>query len=94
MTKAVPLLATFGLVSLVVLPAPGIWGLVIGLTCTITILICGVLWLFDRAATHLACLIERNRNRFLRRRRAVHAGSGMMRKAKPEAVNAKPHLPA
>jgi len=82
MTKTIPLLATFGLICLMVLPAPGILGLMIGLGCAITIVICAAIWLFDRAATRLALLMEQTGERLFRRRRAVHAGSGMMRKAK------------
>lgn len=81
MTKVIPLIATFGLLCLMILPAPGILGLMIGLACAITIVLCAVLWLFDRAASQLALAMERTGERF-RRRRAVHAGSGMMRKAK------------
>ncbi|MGU3360438.1 hypothetical protein ACLBWX_08905 [Methylobacterium sp. M6A4_1b] len=82
MAKVIPLIATFGLICLMVLPAPGILGLMIGLACTITIVICAAVWLFDRAATHIALFMERTGERLFRRR-AVHAGSGMMRKAKP-----------
>ena len=57
-------------------------GLMIGLGCAITIVICAAVWLFDRAATRLALVLERTGERLFRRRRAVHAGSGMMRKAK------------
>ncbi|KQP38444.1 hypothetical protein ASF49_05455 [Methylobacterium sp. Leaf104] len=82
MAKAIPLLATFGLICLMVLPAPGILGLLIGLGCAIVIVLCAAIWLFDRAATRLAFLLERSGARLFTRRQAVHAGSGMMRKAK------------
>lgn len=83
MAKTIPLLATFGLICLMILPAPGILGLMIGLGCAITIVICAAIWLFDRVATRLAFFLEQSSERLFRRRRAVHAGSGMMRKAKP-----------
>ncbi len=90
MTKTIPVLATFGLICLMILPAPGILGLMIGLGCAITIVICAAIWLFDRAATRLALLMERTGERLFRRRRAVHAGSGMMRKAKAPKARVAP----
>jgi hypothetical protein len=71
-------MASIGLVSLMVIPAPGIWGLLIGVACSLAILVSAFIWLLDQVATRLAQAWDR---RDRRRRRAMHAGSGIMRKA-------------
>lgn len=79
MARWIPLMASIGLVSLMVLPAPGIWGLLISVGCSLAILVSAFVWVLDQIATRLARTWDRRDRR--RRRRAMHAGSGMMRKA-------------
>ncbi|WP_305527244.1 hypothetical protein [Methylobacterium amylolyticum] len=75
-------LAVFGLLCLMILPAPGIWGVLIGGVCILTIAVSAVLFVLDRAATGALGWVERVRARRRRhgRRRAIHAGSGIARK--------------
>jgi len=77
MARWIPMLATVGLVSIMAMPAPGLWGLLIGVACTLAIILSALLWLLDQIVTQLA----RHWDRKHARRRRVHAGSGMMRKA-------------
>lgn len=77
MARWIPIMASIGLVSLMVIPAPGIWGLLIGVACSLAILVSTLLWLLDQFATRMAQAWERQ----ARRRRKMHAGSGMIRKA-------------
>jgi hypothetical protein len=81
MSKWVPGVALLGLVSLMVIPAPGVLGLIIGGTCTAVIIISGILLLLDLAANRVALAWERMKSRSRNKtRRAVHAGSGIARK--------------
>lgn len=85
MARWIPVLASVGLVSLMVMPAPGPWGLVIGASCCVAISLAAFLRLVDRVATHLA--IRWAQRVRLRTRRRVHAGSGMLRRSgEPQAV--------
>ncbi|MCJ2034764.1 hypothetical protein [Methylobacterium sp. J-068] len=77
--KTIPLLATIGLISLMVFPAPGLCGLLIGVACSLAIILSALLWLLDRIVTRLALLWDRKAGR--RVRRQVHAGSGMTRRS-------------
>ncbi|WP_336489797.1 hypothetical protein [Methylobacterium nigriterrae] len=70
-------MASFGLLCLMIIPAPGIWGVLIGCTCALAIVISAALWLLDRMASGLLNWRERLR---AKGRRAVHAGSGIARK--------------
>jgi hypothetical protein len=81
MSKWVPGVALLGLVCLMVIPAPGVLGLIIGGICTAAIIISGLLLLLDRAANRIGHAWERRKSRNRSKaRRAVHAGSGMVRK--------------
>lgn len=78
----IPGVALVGLVCLMAIPAPGILGLVIGGACAVIIVISAVLVLLDMLSTRAIVLWERMKaRRRSPKRRAVHAGSGMARKA-------------
>lgn len=92
MTKWIPVVASFGLICLMVLPTPGILGLVIGTSCALAILAWGALWLLDRAADRVILFGSRLRVR----RRAVHAGSGIAVKTqsrRTKAAGSRPGQP-
>lgn len=80
MAKWIPGAAVFGLLCLLIIPAPGIWGVLIGAVCVLAIVVSLFMLLLDRMATGI--LAWRQRTRPVRRGRArvVHAGSGMTRK--------------
>ncbi|KAB1070209.1 hypothetical protein [Methylobacterium planeticum] len=80
MAKWIPGVATFGLLCLMIIPAPGIWGVLIGGVCTLAIIVSAALWLLDRVASRILAWRDRTRSRRGGGRRAVHAGSGMARK--------------
>jgi hypothetical protein len=80
MAKWIPGVATFGLLCLMIIPAPGIWGVLIGGVCALAIVISAMLWLLDRMATRLLAWRGRHRARPATRRRVVHAGPGITRK--------------
>jgi len=78
MAKWIPGAAVFGLLCLMIIPAPGIWGVLIGAVCVLAIVGSLCMLLLDRVAT--ALLAWRARPRKIGRSRAVHAGSRMTRK--------------
>lgn len=80
MPNWVPLVAMFGLACLMIIPAPGIEGLVIGCICVLIIVVSAVLLLLDRLASRVLVLASRMKLRGGRPSRAVHAGSGIARK--------------
>lgn len=80
MAKWIPGVATFGLLCLMIIPAPGIWGVLIGGICALAIIISAALWMLDLVATRILVWRDRVRSRPSARRRAVHAGSGMAKK--------------
>jgi hypothetical protein len=80
MAKWIPGAAVFGLLCLMIIPAPGIWGVLIGATCVLAIIGSLCMLLLDRTATAILAWRERMRERRLGRARAVHAGCGITRK--------------
>ncbi|MHC2106872.1 MULTISPECIES: hypothetical protein [unclassified Methylobacterium] len=82
MARWIPGAAVFGLLCLMIIPAPGIWGVVIGAVCVLAIIGSLSLLLLDRLATGI--LVWRAHRQSKRqgrvRGRVVHAGSGMSRK--------------
>ena len=86
------MLASVGLISLMAVPAPGIWGLVIGVACSIAILLSALLLLLDRIAANLALRWARRSTR--RSGRRLHAGSGMTRKQGAPAATVVPARPS
>ncbi|MDF2597524.1 MAG: hypothetical protein K0Q54_347 [Methylobacterium brachiatum] len=82
MARWIPGAAVFGLLCLMIIPAPGIWGVLIGAVCVLAIIGSLSLLLLDRVATGiLAWRARRQSKRRSRvRGRVVHAGSGMSRK--------------
>ncbi|CAA2138031.1 hypothetical protein [Methylobacterium bullatum] len=81
MAKWVPLTALFGLVCLMVIPTPGVIGILIGSACALAIIVSGILILIDRLAGRLALRLERRKQRRApKRKQGVHAHSGMARK--------------
>lgn len=82
MEKWIPATATFGLVCLMILPAPGIWGVVIGGVCALTIIVSALLWCLDRMSSRVGgWYVALRKRRVATRRRAIHARSGIARKA-------------
>jgi hypothetical protein len=83
MAKWIPGAAVFGLLCLMTIPAPGIWGVLIGATCVLAILGSLFMLVLDRVATALLAWRARRAARptQARRTQVVHAGSGMTRKA-------------
>jgi O-antigen/teichoic acid export membrane protein len=80
MAKWVPGAAVFGLLCLLIIPAPGIWGVLIGALCVLAIVVSLSVLLLDRIATAILAWRARVRAKRPSRRRAVHAGSGISRK--------------
>lgn len=80
MAKWIPGAAVFGLLCLMIIPAPGIWGVLIGAVCVLAIIGSLCMFVLDRAATAILTWRGRMRTQRLSRSRAVHAGSGMTRK--------------
>ena len=90
MAKWIPGAAVFGLLCLMIIPAPGIWGVLIGVACVLAIVASLCMLLLDRMATALLVWRKtwretwrkawRARTRPARRGRVVHAGPGMTRK--------------
>ncbi|WP_246732819.1 hypothetical protein [Methylobacterium sp. BTF04] len=75
-----------------IIPAPGILGIVIGGCCVLAIAIRAMMWLLDGMATRLLGLAGRLRGgRNGKSRRNVHAGSGIARKS---AERVRPPAPA
>ena len=81
-----PIVAVFGLACLMIIPAPGIEGLVIGCICVLIIVVSAVLLLLDRLASRVLVLAARVKKRSRRPGRAVHAGSGIARKVRAEVT--------
>ncbi|MCJ2064636.1 hypothetical protein MKK63_18225 [Methylobacterium sp. J-088] len=83
MAKWIPGAAVFGLLCLMIIPAPGIWGVLIGATCVLAIIGSLFMLVLDRVATALLAWRARRATRLTQSRRTqvVHAGSGMTRKA-------------
>ncbi|MGH1573700.1 hypothetical protein ACRAWG_27440 [Methylobacterium sp. P31] len=80
MAKWIPGAAVFGLLCLMIIPTPGIWGVLIGATCVLAIIVSLCMLLLDRMVTRALGWRERVRQACRNRARAVHAGSGMTRK--------------
>lgn len=80
MPSWVPLVAMFGLGCLMIIPAPGVEGLVIGTICVIIIVVSAVLLLLDQLASRVLILASRMKLRSGRPSRAVHGGSGIAKK--------------
>ncbi|KQS71836.1 MULTISPECIES: hypothetical protein [Methylobacterium] len=84
MAKWIPGAAVFGLLCLMIIPAPGIWGVLIGAACVLAIVGSLCMLVLDRVAS--AILVWRQRVRVRRpssgrsRSRVVHAGSRVTRK--------------
>ncbi|MET3411443.1 MULTISPECIES: hypothetical protein [unclassified Methylobacterium] len=84
MAKWIPGAAVFGLLCLMIIPAPGIWGVLIGAACVLAIVGSLCMLVLDRVAS--AILVWRQRMRVRRpspgrsRSRVVHAGARMTRK--------------
>ncbi|AWN42964.1 hypothetical protein [Methylobacterium durans] len=77
----IPALSLCGLVCLMIIPAPGYWGVLIGGLCLLIILVWAVLALLDRVLEPLRRRLAFWREtRARKRRRAVHSGSGIARK--------------
>lgn len=80
MSKWVPAVAVVGLVCLMVIPAPGVLGVVIGAGCVLAIALSAIMFLLDRLATRLIALGQRIRSSlFSQDKRAVHKHSGTAR---------------
>lgn len=84
MATWIPGAAVFGLLCLMIIPAPGIWGVLIGGACVLAIVGSLCMLLLDRTATALlawrGAWRARTRPAHGSRSRVVHAGSGMTRK--------------
>ncbi|MGE8131083.1 hypothetical protein ACLBYG_26750 [Methylobacterium sp. D53M] len=84
MAKWIPGAAVFGLLCLMIIPAPGIWGVLIGAACVLAIVGSLCMLVLDRVAS--AILVWRQRVRVRRpssgrsRSRVVHAGARVTRK--------------
>lgn len=84
MAKWIPGAAVFGLLCLMIIPAPGIWGVLIGAACVLAIVGSLFMLFLDRVATALLMWRAGQRQRQGqgkgRRARVVHAGPGLTRK--------------
>ncbi len=84
MGKWVPGVALIGLVCVMIIPAPGLTGILIGALCVLAIALSAAMMLFERAVDRflepVAQSYRRWRTAKKSRRRALHAGSGMVRK--------------
>ncbi|GJE27752.1 hypothetical protein [Methylobacterium organophilum] len=81
MGKWVPAVASIGLLCLLIIPAPGVLGLLIGTACALAIIISAVMWFLDRMATRLLVWGASFKRKVAgKRRRDVHAGSGISKK--------------
>jgi hypothetical protein len=80
MAKWIPGAAVFGLLCLMIIPAPGIWGVLIGAACVLAIVGSLCMLALDRVASVILAWRERVRARRLGRARAVRAGFGVIRK--------------
>ncbi|MCJ2084452.1 hypothetical protein MKK88_00380 [Methylobacterium sp. E-005] len=82
MAKWIPGAAVFGLLCLMIIPAPGIWGVLIGAACVLAIVGSLFMLVLDRVATAILAWRARAKqtSKPSRRTRVVHAGPGMIRK--------------
>lgn len=82
MAKWIPGAAVFGLLCLMIIPAPGIWGVLIGAACVLAIVGSLFMLFLDRTATALLAWRARAKQprRGQGRSRLVHAGPGLTRK--------------
>ena len=80
MPKWIPLVALFGLCCLMIIPAPGIEGLVIGSICVLVIIGSATMFVLDRLANRILQFVGTMKKSVRRQSRAVHAGSGMAKK--------------
>lgn len=88
MAKWIPGAAVFGLLCLMIIPAPGIWGVLIGAACVLAIVGSLFMLVLDRVATAILAWRARARGTGAKRAgakpshrtRVVHAGPGMTRK--------------
>lgn len=81
MAKWIPLTALFGLVCLMVIPTPGIIGILIGSACAFAIIVSAIIMMIDRLAGRLARRLERRKlRRAPKPKLGVHANSGIARK--------------
>ncbi|MBP1184094.1 hypothetical protein [Methylobacterium sp. PvR107] len=80
MAKWIPGAAVFGLLCLMIIPAPGIWGVLIGAACVLAIVGSLCMLLLDRVASRFLVWRERAKQGRRVRSRVVHAGSGMTRR--------------
>ena len=86
MAKWIPGAAVFGLLCLMIIPAPGIWGVLIGAACVLAIVGSLFMLVLDRVATAILAWRARAKQtsgqprKQPRRTRVVHAGPGMTRK--------------
>ena len=80
MAKGIPGAAIFGLPWLMVIPAPGVRGVLIGAACVPAIVGSLCMLVLARPATASLALRSRARQTRGSRARAVRAGSGMTRK--------------
>ena len=90
MAKWIPGVATFGLICLMVLPAPGIWGLLIGGICVVAIIGSALVWAVDEMLSRvLARYSSRRNNRTSLSGRAIHAGSGIAKRGTAKKLTSK-----
>lgn len=90
MAKWIPGVATFGLICLMVLPAPGIWGVLIGGICVVAIIGSVLMWALDSVLSRgLARYTRWRTRRPAAPRRARHAGSGMAQRVPTRNVAGK-----
>lgn len=81
MAKWVPLTALFGLVCLMMIPTPGVTGILIGSVCAFAIIVSAAVMMIDRLAGRFALWLQRRKlRRASKRKRGVHAHSGIARK--------------
>lgn len=76
MAKWIPDAALLGLLCLMIIPAPGIWGVLIGGACVLAIAVSLFMLFIDWMATRILAW-----RKHARRSRAVDTHSGMTRKA-------------
>jgi hypothetical protein len=80
MARWIPGAAVFGLLCLMIIPTPGIWGVLIGASCVLVIVGSLCMLLLDRVATRLLLWRQRVRQERRNRARAVQAGPGLTRR--------------
>ncbi|GJE37808.1 cytochrome b561 [Methylobacterium persicinum] len=80
MARWIPVVATLGLLCVMILPTPGILGVIIGASCVVVIGISVMLFVLDRIATRILNWRPRWRRYQTIKVRNVHSNSGMARK--------------